>query len=43
MAAILERGDRRLAGMTAPAVGLYLWRVDYPPVYGIPAPSEPFC
>ena len=43
MAAILERGDRRLAGMTAPAVGLYLWRVDYPPVYGIPAPTEPFC
>ena len=31
--------DRRLAGATAPAAGLYLWRVEYPPGYGIPAPQ----
>jgi tRNA pseudouridine38-40 synthase len=29
--AILERRDRRFAGMTAPAHGLTLWRVIYPP------------
>ena len=40
MARVLERGDRRLAGATAPAAGLYLWRVEYPPVYGIPAPEH---
>jgi tRNA pseudouridine38-40 synthase len=39
---ILESGDRRLAGPTAPASGLYLWRVDYPGEFGIPAPAEPF-
>jgi tRNA pseudouridine38-40 synthase len=33
---ILEGGDRRYAGATAPAAGLYLWRVEYPAVYGIP-------
>ncbi|MDB6083587.1 MAG: tRNA pseudouridine synthase [Gammaproteobacteria bacterium] len=38
MSAILAGGDRRVAGMTAPAAGLYLWRVEYPAVYGIPAP-----
>ena len=27
---ILESGDRRLAGETAPAEGLYLLQVDYP-------------
>ena len=37
MARVLAGGDRRLAGATAPAAGLYLWRVEYPPVYGIPA------
>jgi tRNA pseudouridine38-40 synthase len=31
MRAILERRDRRFAGMTAPAHGLTLWRVIYPP------------
>ena len=40
---ILESRDRRLAGPTAPASGLYLWRVEYPPRFAIPAPEEPFC
>jgi tRNA pseudouridine38-40 synthase len=39
---ILESRDRRLAGPTAPASGLYLWRVEYPPEFGIPAPPAPF-
>jgi tRNA pseudouridine38-40 synthase len=39
---ILESRDRRLAGATAPASGLYLWRVEYPPRFGIPAPPTPF-
>jgi tRNA pseudouridine38-40 synthase len=43
MAEILQGGERRLAGATAPAAGLYLWRVEYPAVYGIPAPSGRFC
>jgi tRNA pseudouridine38-40 synthase len=38
IAGILAGGDRHAAGMTAPASGLYLWRVDYPESYGIPAP-----
>jgi tRNA pseudouridine38-40 synthase len=42
MVQILAGGDRRHAGMTAPAAGLYLWRVEYPAVYGIPAPSSRF-
>ena len=37
VATVLASGNRRFAGATAPAAGLYLWRVDYPPVYGIPA------
>jgi tRNA pseudouridine38-40 synthase len=40
---ILESRDRRLAGMTAPASGLCLWRVEYPGVYAIPAPAGRFC
>lgn len=42
MARILAGGDRRAAGMTAPAAGLYLWRVEYPAIYGIPAPLGGF-
>jgi tRNA pseudouridine38-40 synthase len=38
MAEVLAGGDRRFAGATAPAAGLYLWRVEYPPNHGIPAP-----
>ena len=37
MARVLEQRQRRHAGATAPAAGLYLWRVEYPAVYGIPA------
>ncbi len=39
MARILQGADRRAAGMTAPAAGLYLWRVEYPASCGIPAPT----
>jgi tRNA pseudouridine38-40 synthase len=38
MAGVLAGGDRHFAGATAPAAGLYLWRVEYPPNHGIPAP-----
>ena len=30
MAQVLAGADRRYAGATAPAAGLYLWRVEYP-------------
>jgi tRNA pseudouridine38-40 synthase len=36
MRQVLQGGDRRFAGATAPAAGLYLWRVEYPAAYGIP-------
>ena len=39
MRRILEGCDRRLAGMTAPAAGLYLWRVEYAANHAIPAPE----
>jgi len=42
MARILAGGERREAGVTAPAAGLCLWRVEYPAFYGIPAPGEAF-
>jgi tRNA pseudouridine38-40 synthase len=42
MSRILQGGDRHVAGMTAPAEGLFLWRVDYAAVYGIPAPGAGF-
>ena len=33
---ILQSRDRRLAGPTAPAGGLYFWQAEYPDRYGIP-------
>jgi tRNA pseudouridine38-40 synthase len=36
MRTILQGGSRRFAGATAPAAGLYLWRVEYPQMFGIP-------
>jgi tRNA pseudouridine38-40 synthase len=42
MSRVLESADRRHAGITAPAAGLYLWRVDYPQIFGIPAPKPQF-
>jgi tRNA pseudouridine38-40 synthase len=39
MARVLAGRDRRLAGATAPAAGLYLWRVEYPQSFGIPSPE----
>jgi len=40
VARVLASGNRRFAGATAPAAGLYLWRVEYPPAFGIPAPPD---
>jgi tRNA pseudouridine38-40 synthase len=40
MARVLAQGNRRFAGATAPAAGLYLWRVEYPPAYQIPPPDQ---
>ena len=39
VARVLEGGERRFAGATAPAAGLYLWQVEYPPSFGIPLPQ----
>lgn len=36
---LLEWKDRRKAGITAPATGLYLRAVSYPHEYGLPTPS----
>jgi tRNA pseudouridine38-40 synthase len=40
MAKVLSSADRRYAGPTAPATGLYLWRVEYPQDFAIPAPTR---
>jgi tRNA pseudouridine38-40 synthase len=40
MGAILQGVDRRAAGATAPAAGLYLWQVDYAQSHAIPAPDR---
>jgi len=37
MTKVLMSENRRYAGATAPAAGLFLWRVEYPPIYGIPS------
>ena len=39
MARVLAGADRRYAGATAPAAGLYLWRVEYPQDFAIPVPQ----
>lgn len=38
---LLEAGDRDAAGATAPACGLYLWRVAYPESRGLPERVTP--
>jgi tRNA pseudouridine38-40 synthase len=43
MLEVLASGDRRCAGATAPACGLYLWRVEYPQVFAIPTLQPAFC
>ena len=40
MARLLAGGERRFAGATAPASGLFLSQVDYPLHYGIPSPDQ---
>lgn len=37
---VLAARDRRIAPATAPAAGLYFWRVHYPPVFGLPDDSD---
>jgi tRNA pseudouridine38-40 synthase len=39
-AEVLATRDRKQAPATAPAAGLYLWRVDYPTVFGLPDESD---
>jgi tRNA pseudouridine38-40 synthase len=40
MMRILAGANRRFAGATAPACGLYLCQVDYPATFGIPTPRH---
>ncbi len=37
---VLAGRDRRLAGTTAPATGLYFYRVGYPAAFGLPGPVK---
>jgi tRNA pseudouridine38-40 synthase len=37
---VLASRNRRLAPATAPAAGLYLWRVRYPAGFGLPDDSD---
>ncbi len=37
---VLDGRDRRLGGVTAPAAGLYLLEVRYPPDFGLPAGAD---
>jgi tRNA pseudouridine38-40 synthase len=39
-AEVLAARDRRVAPATAPAAGLYFWRVQYPTVFGLPDDSD---
>jgi tRNA pseudouridine38-40 synthase len=39
-AEVLAARDRRIAPATAPASGLYFWRVHYPAVFGLPDDSD---
>ncbi|MEO6368483.1 MAG: tRNA pseudouridine synthase A, partial [Steroidobacteraceae bacterium] len=39
-AEVLAGRNRRLAPATAPAAGLYLWRVHYPALFGLPDDSD---
>lgn len=41
VAEALAGRDRRAAGITAPAAGLYLVSIDYPPEHGMPARPPP--
>jgi tRNA pseudouridine38-40 synthase len=38
---VLEARDRTRGAATAPAEGLYLYRVNYPPAFGLPVAGEP--
>ena len=40
LGSVLQGRDRRVAGMTAAASGLYLTRVHYPAEFGIPDPEQ---
>ncbi len=41
VATVLAARDRTQGGVTAPAEGLYMVAVDYPAVFGLPAPPSP--
>jgi hypothetical protein len=37
---VLQGGDRKVAPATAAAAGLYLWKVSYAAVFGLPDDSD---